>query len=70
MRDAGSERPAGCIFAEKPQGMNGGRTRIRTLDPLIKSPLCIIDSKQAFFQMREKGDLIDQQVSRRIPTGR
>src|SRR5215472_11082514 len=46
----------------------GGRTRTRTLDPLIKSPTPRVESIMVFSQPRAKAVLMFQSVGSRFPT--
>src|SRR5262249_13481026 len=51
-----------------PAKQDGGRTRTRTLDPLIKSLLCSIEIASVFSQPCEKAGLSKQFVRRIFPT--
>jgi hypothetical protein len=46
----------------------GGRTRTRTWDPLITSPLFWLDFARLFSQLREKARMSRQKVTANFPT--
>jgi hypothetical protein len=46
----------------------GGRTRTRTLDPLIKSQLAYIDKARLFSRLQRKVLVLDQYVTSNFPT--
>jgi hypothetical protein len=48
--------------------VNGGRTRTRTWDPLIKSPIFNLDRARLFSQLQGKAHMSDQKVTLKFPT--
>ena len=52
------------------KGLNGGRTRARTWDPMIKRhPICV-DISREFFQLSQNTIITDQWLTAKNPTVR